>query len=119
METGIVERMAAVKAHLKAVTLADVFDVRALGFALTLAWASIVFFSTTVHFSTRNDVSHFNSVVGFSSVGMLAVLLLGALGPKRFARVMRAPAMRALAPAVMAVSTVVLVIIDLNFFTQP
>ena len=119
METGIVERMAAVKAHLKAVTLADVFDVRALGFALTLAWASIVFFSTTVHFSTRNDVSHFNSVVGFSNVGTLAVLLLGALGPKRFARVMRAPAMRALAPAVMAVSTVVLVIIDLNFFTQP
>lgn len=119
MEAGIVARMAALKAHLKAVTLADVFDVRALGFALTLAWASIVFFSTTVHFSTRNDVSHFNSVVGFSSVGTLAVLLLGALGPKRFARVMRAPAMRALAPAVMAVSTVVLVVIDLNFFTQP
>lgn len=119
METGIVERMSALKAHLKAVTLADVFDVRALGFALTLAWASIVFFSTIVHFSTRNDVSHFNSVVGFSSLGTLAVLLLGALGPKRFARVMRVSAMRALAPAIMAVSTVVLVVIDLNFFTQP
>ena len=37
MEVGFVERMAAVKAHLKAVTLADVFDMRALGFALTLA----------------------------------------------------------------------------------
>ncbi|WP_162610970.1 LuxR family transcriptional regulator [Gordonibacter sp. An230] len=119
MEAGIVERMAALRRHLKAVTLADVFDVRALGFALTLAWASIVFFSTTVHFSTRNDVSHFNSVVGFSSVGMLAVLLPAALGPKRFARAMRAPIMRALAPAVMSVSTVVLVVIDLNFFTQP
>lgn len=51
MEVGFVERMAAVKAHLKAVTLADVFDMRALGFALTLAWASIAFLSTTVHFS--------------------------------------------------------------------
>ena len=119
MEEGIAERMAALKRHLKAVTLADVFDVRALGFALTLAWASIVFFSTVVHFSTRNDVSHFNSVVGFSSVGMLATLLLGALAPKRFARVMRMHMMRASAPAVMAVSTVVLVVIDLNYFTQP
>lgn len=119
METGIVERMAAVRRHLKAVTLADVFDVRALGFALTLAWSSIVFFSTIVHFSTRNDVSHFNSVVGFSSVGVLAVLLLGALMPKRFARVMRRGPVRALAPAVMAASTVVLVVVDLNFFTQP
>lgn len=119
MEAGIVERTAAVRRHLKALTLADVFDVRALGFALTLAWASIVLFSTTVHFSTRNGVSHFNSVVGFSNVGMLAVLLLGALGPKRFMRIMRCGAARAVAPAVMAASTVVLVIVDLNFFTQP
>lgn len=119
MEVGFVERMAAVKAHLKAVTLADVFDMRALGFALTLAWASIAFLSTTVHFSTRNDVSHFNSVVGFSSVGMLVVLLLAALGPKLFARVMRMPAMRVFVPAIMAVSTIMLVIVDLNFFTQP
>ncbi|WP_172623332.1 response regulator transcription factor [Arabiibacter massiliensis] len=112
-------RFACMRGHLRAVTLADVFDVRVLGLALSLAWSSVTFFSTVVHFSTRNDVSHFNSVVGFSSLGMLAVLVAAALLPRLFARVMSARAVRWSVPGIMAAMTVVLVVVDHDVFRQP
>lgn len=106
--------------HLRSVTLADVLDVRVVGLALTLAWQFVTFFSASIHFSTRNDVTHFNSVVGFSSLGMIAVFLFAAALPDLFARVMARPGLRWLSPAAMALSTGVLAIVDTGaFFTQP
>lgn len=113
------DRFACMRRHLKAVTLADVFDMRVLGFALSLAWSSVTFFSTVVHFSTRNDVSHFNSVVGFSSLGMIAVLVAAALTSKQFSRVMSHAAVRWSAPVTMAAMTLILVVIDHDIFRQP
>lgn len=43
MKAELAERLNSIRHHLRAVTLADVFDVRAFGFALGLAWASVVF----------------------------------------------------------------------------
>ncbi|MEG1826249.1 MAG: helix-turn-helix transcriptional regulator [Gordonibacter sp.] len=119
MGTGFSERWGHLRGHLRDVTLADVFDVRALGFALSLAWAYIVLFSTTIHFSMRNDVSHLNSVVGFSSVGVLAVLLLAAFASRPFMGAMRSALVRWAAPVVMAVATLTLVIVDIDVIRQP
>lgn len=101
-----------VRAHLRSVTLADVLDARVAGFALALAWQLVVYFSATVHFSTRNDVTHFNSVLGFSSLGMVAVLVLAALAPRGFARVVARPWARLVAPAMVAAATVALSIVE-------
>ncbi|MEF9876606.1 MAG: hypothetical protein RR772_06840, partial [Gordonibacter sp.] len=119
MGTGFSERWGHLRGHLRDVTLADVFDIRALGFALSLAWAYIVLFSTTIHFSMRNDVSHLNSVVGFSSVGVLAVLLLAAFASRPFMGAMRSALVRWAAPVVMAVATLTLVIVDIDVIRQP
>lgn len=119
VESGVTDRIHAMRRHLRAVSLADVFDLQVLGFALGLAWAYIVFFSTTVHFSTRNDVSHFNSVFGFSSIGMLAVLLVAAVATPLFSRVMRHGVAHWIAPVLMSAATLVLVIVDMDIIRQP
>lgn len=120
---GMNARMAglahSLKQNLKAVTLADAFDARVLGFALSLAWSFVVFFSTVVHFSTRNDVSHLNSVVGFSNVGMLLVFVAGALAPRVISRIMEHSAARWAVPVSMAVCTLVLVVVDHDVIRQP
>lgn len=105
--------------HLRSVTLADVFDKRVLGFALILAWASVTFFSDAIHYSTRNDVTHFNSVVGFSSLGMVAVLLAGACGEKALTRFEEKRFAPWLAPLAIALATVVLVIVERGPIEQP
>lgn len=119
MKAELAERLNSIRHHLRAVTLADVFDVRAFGFALGLAWASVVFFSTVIHFSTRNDVSHFNSVVGFSSIGTLVVLFFGAFASGAFVRVMRCTLARWAVPLLMTVATIVLSVVDHDVIRQP
>lgn len=98
--------------HLKRISLADVFDASALGFSFILSWQFVTLFSKAIHFSTYNDVSHFNSVLGFTSVGMLLVLLGAALVPQVFAREPVAKALRCLAPCVTSLCTCALVAVD-------
>jgi len=125
-ERGIVKeetikqtRIAWIKKHLRDVTLADLFDMKVLGFACSMAWYYIMFFSTIIHFSTRNDVSHFNSVFGFSSLGILAVLLFGAILLKTFTRIMKRTFSKTVLIAIMSVSAIMLVLVDLDYFRQP
>lgn len=82
--SSVTETVGGLRAHLKKVTLADIFDQRVLGFACILAWQFVTFFSTTIHYSTRNDITHFNSVVGLASLGMIGIMLIGALAPRVF-----------------------------------
>ncbi len=90
------------------VTLGDVLDRRVWGLALMLAWQFITFFSPAIHYSTRNDVSHFNSVVGYSSLGLVAVLLVAAGQAGVFSRAMGRPVLRWAAPVALVLSTIVL-----------
>ncbi|MEY8561708.1 LuxR C-terminal-related transcriptional regulator [Eggerthellaceae bacterium 3-80] len=118
--SGVTETVGGIRAHLKNVTLADIFDKRVAGFACILAWQFITFFSTTIHYSTRNDISHFNSVVGFASLGMIAVMLLAAIVPSVFSRCMCIRAVRWAAPLLVLLSSIVLVAVEhVDDFQQP
>lgn len=108
-----------IERHLRTVTLADILDARVFGLALSLAWSYVLLFSTVVHFSTRNDVSHFNSVFGFSSVGMLVVLLAGALASSRFPSFTHTRIVRVVVPALMTSTIAVLYVVDLSIVQQP
>lgn len=102
------------------VTLGDVLDRRVWGLALMLAWQFITFFSPAIHYSTRNDVSHFNSVVGYSSLGLVAVLLVAAGQAGVFSRAMGRPVLRWATPVALVLSTIVLAIVDVSeVFRQP
>lgn len=112
------ERAADVRKHLDSVTLADVFDWRVLGLAFMFAWQLVVFFSPVIHYSTRNSLSHFNSVVGFSSLGMIFVLLLAAIQVKLFSRIMEHAAVRWVVPVVLTGCTITLAIVDIGTILQ-
>lgn len=112
------ERAADVRKHLDSVTLADVFDWRVLGLAFMFAWQLVVFFSPVIHYSTRNSLSHFNSVVGFSSLGMIFVLLLAAIQVKLFSRIMEHAAVRWMVPVVLTGCTITLAIVDIGTILQ-
>lgn len=111
-DVGAVAPRAGLRAHLKSVTLADVFDARVFGFAFTLAWQLIVYFTATIHFSTRNDVSHFNSVLGFSSLGMVAVFAFAVLAPRGFSRLMGRGAARWGAAVLVVAASLLLVVVE-------
>ncbi len=101
-------------------TLADIFDQRVLGFACILAWQFVTFFSTTIHYSTRNDITHFNSVVGLASLGMIGIMLIGALAPRVFSAALRKRVVQWIAPLLVALSSAVLVAVEhLDAFQQP
>lgn len=118
--SSVTETVGGLRAHLKQVTLADIFDQRVLGFACILAWQFITFFSTTIHYSTRNDIAHFNSVVGFASLGMIVIMVLGALAPRLFSRCMLSRLAQWIAPLLIAISSVVLVAVEhVDAFQQP
>ena len=109
---GITDLLDDMRAHLRTVTLADVFDARVAGFALLLAWQLVVYFSNTIHFSTRNDVSHFNSVLGFSSLGMVAVFLFAVIVPRWYLRGVGKRSLRWAAPLLVAAASVMLAVVE-------
>lgn len=114
-----VTRLTWIKTHFRGVTLADIFDIKVIGFAFTMAWYCIMFFSTTIHFSDRNDVSHFNSVFGFSSLGMLAIFMIAALAPKLFMNCLKRRTFQTMSMVLLSVTSIILVMVEERLFTQP
>lgn len=72
--------------YLGSITLADVVNMRMIGFALMRAWTYIMFFSTVVHYSVRNDISHLNSTDTWSSLGLAVLMVVSALLSKLVSR---------------------------------
>ena len=116
---GIVQR-GSIGEYLGSITLADVVNVRMIGFALTRAWTYVMFFSTVVHYSVRNDISHLNSTDTWSSLG-LAVLMVGsALLSKQFIRLVLGKRWVTIAvPAALLAATALLALIEADWFRQP
>lgn len=73
-----------VSIFLGSITLADIVNPRMAGFALTRAWAYIMFFSTVIHYSTRNDLTHLNSTVTWAALGTAVIMVLAALFARSF-----------------------------------
>lgn len=119
------------------------FVVSALGLGCLSAWMYAVFFSKLIHYSTRNAISHLNSTYSFACCGMIAGLLLCALvsyaGARLLGRMQGRPAqpvlagiLEAFAPgtksatrtcwglgAVLSACTLLLVMVERDFFRQP
>lgn len=109
-----------VRKYLDSITLADIFNLRMLGFACTRAWAYVMFFSTVIHFSVRNDLVHLNSTDTWSSLGLAVFMIVGALVPRIFHQFVHTHAWpRVIVPILMCVATGLLVLIEADWFRQP
>lgn len=95
--------------------------VQSFGLGCLMAWTYVTFFSRLVHFSTRNDIEHLNSTYTFACCGMVVAFLAYALVRRpiggRRAGTARLP--EALAAAALAACTVVLAMVEREFFKQP
>jgi DNA-binding CsgD family transcriptional regulator/MFS family permease len=107
------------RGSLERISLADIINIKVLGFTTTLAWSYLTFFSTTIHYSTRNDIAHLNSTYTFMLLGSLATLIfMGAL-PQRFRFVSEHWWTRIAAPLTLSVATFLLALVEADWFRQP
>lgn len=106
--------------YLGSITLADVVNMRMIGFALMRAWTYIMFFSTVVHYSVRNDISHLNSTDTWSSLGLAVLMVVSALLSKQFMRLIVGKKwIRIAVPAAMLAATALLALVEADWFRQP
>ena len=101
---------------------------QAVGFGCLLAWTYVTFFSRLIHYSTRNDITHLNSTYTFACCGMVAAYLVcAALRARGDARENEGARQRSpygvvlewAAAAVLSGCTVVLTLVEREFFMQP
>ena len=108
---------------LGSITLADIVNPRMAGFALTRAWAYIMFFSTVIHYSTRNDLTHLNSTVTWAALGASCIMVAAALFARpfytRFLTRRWLPAALAILLLSLMVLLVLIDIINEEWFQQP
>lgn len=106
--------------YLGSITLADVVNIRMVGFALLRAWTYVMFFSTVVHYSVRNDISHLNSTDTWSSLGLAVLMVASALLSQQFIRlVVGKKWLRILVPCVLLAATALLALVEADWFRQP
>ncbi|MCL2826807.1 MAG: hypothetical protein FWD72_05315, partial [Eggerthellaceae bacterium] len=112
-------RFRRVRENLRSISLADVLDIRVLGFSCTLAWIYVMFFSPNAYFSMRNDLSHFNDVFGFSNIGVISVLLFATFFPRWVVSLIGKRAVQVLWPSLMSLAVVTLALVDAGAFAWP
>ncbi|MEG0758405.1 MAG: hypothetical protein RR505_08340, partial [Raoultibacter sp.] len=117
---GGVVRRGTIGDYLGSITLADIVNVRMVGFALTRAWAYVMFFSTVIHYSVRNDISHLNSTDTWSSLGLVVLMVASALLSQRFARLVIGKRWIQIAtPMLLLIITALLALVEADWFRQP
>ncbi|MEG0070943.1 MAG: LuxR C-terminal-related transcriptional regulator [Raoultibacter sp.] len=109
----------AVKAYLSSISLADIFNSRMLGFALTRTWAYVMFFSTVIHFSVRNDIPHLNSTDTWSSLGLVVLMFTCALCAQPVQKLLGHRAVKIALPCVLCLVTAFLALVEADWFRQP
>lgn len=106
--------------YLESITLADIVNVRMVGFAFTRAWTYIMFFSTVIHYSVRNDISHLNSTDTWASLGLVVLMVASALFSQHFLRrVVGKRWIKIAAPVILVLVTALLALVEADWFRQP
>jgi DNA-binding CsgD family transcriptional regulator len=105
--------------RLQSVTLVDIFNLKVVGFAITLSWSSLTFFSTLIHYSTRNGIVHLNSTYAFSLVGVMFVMTIAGVFSHHLHRWTQRRMIPLFSAGVLCFATVLLCLIEAGWFEQP